>query len=206
MSDILNKYDELTGKGKSTIEQICHRAAEIFSEKGYVSTTLVDISHTTGISKGGIYHYFSSKEDLLFFIINRFMTDLIDGLKEEIETIPPEERIGYFIRRHIDKLSSNMHQSKLTFHEAKSLPPKDWKILRKKKKEYYRILVSAIESSQEEGAIGRRRLTIAAYSLLGMINWILWWYNPKGPVSPHELSEEIHEIFMGKFFIKIKKG
>ena len=200
LSDILNKYDKLTGKGKSTIEQISHRAAEIFSEKGYVSTTLVDISHITGISKGGIYHYFSSKEDLLFFIINRFMTDLIDGLKEEIETIPPEKRIGHFIRWHIDKLSVNMHQSKLTFHESKSLPPRYWKILRKKRKEYYRILVFAIESSREVGAIDQKRLTVAAYSLLGMINWILWWYNPKGPVSTRDLSKEIHEIFMGKFF------
>ncbi|MDY7034855.1 MAG: hypothetical protein SV375_01660 [Thermodesulfobacteriota bacterium] len=74
------------------------------------------------------------------------------------------------------------------------------KYLVKKEKEYYWILVFAIESSQEAGAIDRRRLTVAAYSLWGMINWILWWYNPKGPVSTRDLSEEIHEIFMGKFF------
>ncbi|MDY7036983.1 MAG: TetR/AcrR family transcriptional regulator [Thermodesulfobacteriota bacterium] len=71
MSDLLiKKFDNFTDKGKLSIDQICKKAAEIFSEKGHVSTTLVDIVHAAGICKGGIYHYFSSKEDLFFSVMS----------------------------------------------------------------------------------------------------------------------------------------
>lgn len=133
------------------------------------------------------------------------MIELLNGLKEELEATPHKERVQTLIHCHIDKLSCRIHESRLTFHEAKSLPPEHWKILREKRKEFHRLLVSSIESYLKYSHISQDSLKIATYSLLGMTNWIMWWYDPKGLVSPYDLSEEIYNIFVGNFLPKNEK-
>ena len=45
-------------------------AAELFYQRGYASTTVIDISEALNITKGTLYYYVKSKEDLLFAIIS----------------------------------------------------------------------------------------------------------------------------------------
>ena len=55
-----NKYPE------ETIQKILDTAERLFIEKGYDHTSLQDIIESTGLSKGGIYHHFASKEDIFY--------------------------------------------------------------------------------------------------------------------------------------------
>jgi AcrR family transcriptional regulator len=55
-------------KLKEKRDHIIRCAFEIFSQKGYDATTMDDIVKLSGVSKGGIYHYFPSKEDVFFDI------------------------------------------------------------------------------------------------------------------------------------------
>ena len=80
MSNPPKPYRNLTEKARLSIDQICLKAAEVFSKKGFLSATLKDVSLAAGISKGGIYHYFSTKEELLYFIINRYMDKILKNL------------------------------------------------------------------------------------------------------------------------------
>ena len=194
----LGKFDGFTERGKLTIEEICKKAAIVFSEKGYTSATLTDVSHAAGISKAGIYHYFAAKEELLFFVINRYMDLVMGRLEEDLEATPPTERVHLFVRRHIDLHKNNVHESQVILHEIKNLPPKYWAIVRTQMKEYHRLLVSAIEGLNGWDDVPPESKKIAAYSLLGMCNWIYWWYDPEGRVSPEALSDIIVKIFEGK--------
>ena len=60
-----NKYPE------ETIQKILDTAERLFIEKGYDHTSLQDIIESTGLSKGGIYHHFASKEDIFYYVCNR---------------------------------------------------------------------------------------------------------------------------------------
>lgn len=51
-------------KGDKTRQQILHKVAILFNEKGYAATSMQDITAATGIQRGGIYNHFSSKEAL----------------------------------------------------------------------------------------------------------------------------------------------
>ena len=52
-------------------EQIRDHAFEVFSEKGYANSSIDDIVKHSGISKGGIYLYFKSKEEIFFSLADR---------------------------------------------------------------------------------------------------------------------------------------
>ena len=51
-------------KGEQTRQQILHKVAVLFNEKGYTTTSMQDITAVTGVQRGGIYNHFASKEDL----------------------------------------------------------------------------------------------------------------------------------------------
>ena len=60
-----NKYPE------ETIQKILDTAERLFIKKGHDHTSLQDIIESTGLSKGGIYHHFASKEDIFYYVCNR---------------------------------------------------------------------------------------------------------------------------------------
>ena len=60
-----NKYPE------ETIQKILDTAERLFIKKGYDHTSLQDIIESTGLSKGGIYHHFTSKEDIFYSVCDR---------------------------------------------------------------------------------------------------------------------------------------
>ena len=57
-------------RGKKKTKTICRKAAQVFNSKGYRKATLINVSCAAGLSKGGIYHYFSTKKELLFTILD----------------------------------------------------------------------------------------------------------------------------------------
>jgi len=58
-------------KGENTKREICREAAKLFSKKGYKDVSMQDICNATGLSKGGLYRHFGSKEEILFQLISK---------------------------------------------------------------------------------------------------------------------------------------
>ena len=193
------KFEDLTEKGKLKIDEICQTATEVFSKRGYSNATLADVSHATGISKGGIYHYFSTKEELLYFILSRYMDQTLSELKKKMrQFMTPQERIRIFVQHHIRHYRENFHESRLILHEAQNLPSNYWAIIRGKEREYMKILKSSVEGLNKAFEHNPRRVRLIASQLIGMCNWPYMWFNPNGTVSPEELAEEISKIFLGE--------
>lgn len=128
------------------------------------------------------------------------MDKILKNLKEKLEAKPPtDERIRLFINQHIELYCQNIPESHLVIKEVNNLPPEYREKVRVKSKQYYQLLLFSIESSFSSSVISQERLEVAAYSLLGMCNWIYRWYDPKGPINYKTLSKEIYNIFTGKF-------
>ncbi|SMD07485.1 TetR/AcrR family transcriptional regulator [Sporomusa malonica] len=66
-----------------TKENIIIAALRLFLMRGYKSVSLIDVAHEVGITKGGIYHYFSSKDDLLHTAI-QFLLELFERNFKEL--------------------------------------------------------------------------------------------------------------------------
>jgi AcrR family transcriptional regulator len=196
----LNKFESLTRKGRLKVDEICRNAAEVFSSKGYINATLADVAQAVRMSKGGIFHYFSTKEELLFLILYRYMDRTLTTLRPKLASnASPQQKIRTFVHHHIGHYRDNFNESRLILHEHENLPGNYLEIIKTKEKEYTGILVEAIEEILGTDRKSQRRAKIAAYSLIGMCNWPYIWYDPSGPVSPEELAEEICGIFSGEF-------
>ena len=147
------------------------------------------------MSKGALYHYFPSKDALLYFILKRFGNRLIEGLEEELEQIQDDlSKIRFIIFRQL-KLSVEFQAESKAFIDAKdSLPRKYLKIVTAQQKKYYQIVARVVAGLLGD-RVGEGESTCITFSLFGMCNWIYTWYDPKGSVSAEQLSEIIFGIF-----------
>jgi len=186
----------LAEKGLKRALKIGKAAAKIFNKKGFLQTNMDDIAVAAKTSKGGIYHYFSSKDELLFFILNTYLDLILKDLDLELGKIKDSfSKIQFIICRHIGLYTNNLAESKILLHEAHCLPSKYYKTIAAKERKYYQI-VSDVLSGFFGGQIGRDRLPVITFLLFGMCNWIYFWYDPKGVVNPEELSKHIWTVFL----------
>src|ERR1700704_7167889 len=84
------------------LAKLLHHAAQIFCEKGYEGASMRDLSRAAGMSLAGLYHYFDSKEDLLYLIQKHTFRTIIERLQERLKgSKDTEERVRIFIENHL---------------------------------------------------------------------------------------------------------
>ena len=88
----------------------------------------------------------------------------------------------------------NIYEAKTLLHDAQNLPKKKHAIIKKKQRHYYQILKKVL-MQYAGGAFTKPELTVLAFAMFGMCNWIYSWYDPKKVVKPEELSEIIFNTF-----------
>jgi AcrR family transcriptional regulator len=189
------KRKRLNEKRYSKALSIAKVAAQLFSEKGYLETSVDDIADAAKMSKGALYHYFPTKDEILYFVLDNNGNLMLENLKEELEKIGDGfSKIQFIISRHINLYLNNMFESKTFINERHCLPPKYFKAIKKKEEEYYQS-VAGVLSEVLGNRVTKGELTVLTFSLFGMCSWIFSWYDPNQEVSPQKLSQIIYETF-----------
>src|SRR5215813_1747657 len=131
--------------------EILAHATEVFCEKGYEGASMRDLSRASGMSLAGLYHYFGSKERLLYLIQKETFTTILDKLKVRLdESRDPENRIRMFIENHLDYFIDNQEGMKVLSHEDEVLKNGMGDEIAAIKREYYRICVGLMEALKQE--------------------------------------------------------
>ena len=175
-------------------QEILRTAARLFQQRGYDATSMNDVAAALRLSKGGLYHHFQSKDEILFEIMNHAMEITEERVLAPVRAIAdPEQRLRALIRLHIEVVLSPVDREiTVMLHENHPLQPVLRKRINIRKKEYIHFVENLIaevqknaqRAGQAKGAVSARA---AAFALLGMINWIYQWYKPEGELQTHNL-------------------
>src|SRR5215472_6010547 len=143
------------------LADVLAHASHIFCEKGYEGASMRDLSRATGMSLAGLYHYFESKEELLYLIQKHTFTTIIETLREKLEgSNDPEERLRIFIHNHLDYSLDNKQAMKVLVHEDETLKNGRGAEIAAIKREYYHICFDLLEDLRQSKGLefsGRRR-------------------------------------------------
>ena len=161
-------------------QEILHTAARLFQQRGYDATSMNDVAAALKLSKGGLYHHFQSKDEILFEIMNHAMEITQERVLNPVRGIAdPEERLRALIRLHIEVvLSPRDREITVMLHENHPLPPALRKRINARKKEYIHFLeklMTEVQSApadisprQRQGQPARRRLRPARHDQLDL--------------------------------------
>jgi TetR/AcrR family transcriptional regulator, cholesterol catabolism regulator len=184
-------------------QDILRTAARLFQEQGYDATSMNDVAAALKLSKGGLYHHFQSKDEILFNLMNHALDITQERVVDAVQGIAdPEERLRMLIRRHIEVVMSvRDREITVMLHENHPLPPAMRRRLNARKKDYVHYVENLIEvvqrACQAKGNVSARA---SAFALLGMINWIYQWYRPEGSLQEESLVRQYTEIFFAGAF------
>ena len=180
---------------KKKMDLVADAGAELFSIRGFLETSMEDVAATANLSKGGMYHYFAGKTEILFYILSGFMDLVLQNLEGELNGIEGSIRkIRFLVFRHVEIYTKHFYAARTQLHEAHNLPSKHLKKVTEKERRYYQVITEVLSEYLGAG-VKKDLVTAVTFTLLGMCNWIYSWYDPKGPIKPEQLSGIIFDIF-----------
>jgi AcrR family transcriptional regulator len=177
-------------------EEIFAVAADIFWDKGYHATSMNNIADASGLRKASLYHHITSKEALLYEMSLSSMHHIIDAVAAATSH-DPEERLREVIARHVEALLSDRSRHATMLLELRSLSDLQRQHVVDLRSRYDNMIDESIRAVQ--AATGRwpdvstRHVRL---SLLGMLNWTVFWFSSKGAETPRDIAESFARVFM----------
>jgi AcrR family transcriptional regulator len=180
---------------KDKAKEICSIAARLFSQKGFENISTRDISKAVGLSDAGIYYYFKTKENLLFQILYDILNPGLELVREiDRSNQSFEEKLTSFMKFYTRYYSPEIEKLKLLVEEHKKVKNTHRRKINKIEREYLDILVRILDGLKREGKMTDMDSTVCAFAFFAMVHWVYRWYNPKGTISPQDLSEIFNRI------------
>ncbi len=186
-----DSYDE-------RLNRILEAATGVIARDGYEKASMRAIAGAAGVSLAGLYHYFDSKERMLFLIEFRTFSSLLNNLREKLHGVDdPVEQLRVIVRAHVTYFATNMAALKVCSHELDSLTGPAYEETRRIRREYYEMARSIVDRilrlGESEDTLDAR---VATMSLFGTLNWLYRWYDPKKDRSPSGLANQISTQFL----------
>jgi AcrR family transcriptional regulator len=186
---------------EATIEprqEILRAAARLFQQQGYDATSMNDVAAALKLSKGGLYHHFQSKDEILYHITSHAMDITEERVINVVRRIEgAEERLRTLIRLHIEVvLSEEDREITVMLHENHPLPPALRRKINGRKKDYVHFVENLVADVQRQrNSTSQVTPRAAAFALVGMINWIYQWYRPDGTLTGDALVRQYTDLF-----------
>lgn len=175
--------------------EIARTAASLFAEHGYSTVTMDDIAHEVGLAKPTLYHYFKSKEELLFSIheeLFEFLTGRVDARADM--HLPPAEELREVLVDIFDLIDARRGHAQAFFEYSKHLDDAYKSRIQDQRDRYDSVVTSIFARGIAAGAFRPVDPRTASLGFFGMANWAYQWYVPGGPSGHTELATAFFDL------------
>jgi len=188
----------LRGTYDERLNHILEAATDLIARVGYQKASMRAVAKAAGVSLAGLYHYFDSKEKMLFLIQFRTFSSLLTNLQERLYGVDdPLEQLHVMVRAHVGYFAAHMAALKVCSHELDLLSGSAYGETRRIRHDYYKLARSIVERLLDDGEHnGTLDRHVATMSLFGMLNWLYRWYDPKRGRSPTTVANQITSQFL----------
>jgi AcrR family transcriptional regulator len=170
---------------------VLRAAIDLFNRKGYDATSIGDVAEELGVTKSAVYHHVPSKEHLLSEALDEALGELEAAVSRANEADGSAyERLRGVVRRSVEVLVD--HQPEVTLLLRVHGNSEIEKAALKRRRRIDTTLASLVARAAEEGAL-RSDLDpdLVSRLLFGMVNSLVEWYRPSGPVYVEQLADAV---------------
>jgi len=181
-----------------TKEEILDAAAQIFRLKGYHATSMQDIAGAVNLQKASLYHHVSSKQEILLDLLDQgleLLTGQIIGIVRD-EIFPPNEKLRRMIYAYLKALIEHFDLTTVLLMEHRSLKPELHARHVPNRDRFESLWREVVEEGMQAGVFCCVDTALAVRNLLGAMNWVITWYNPKGSLSIIEIADQTATLFL----------
>lgn len=180
-----------------TRTEILNSAAQIFSEKGYHGTSMQDIALSVNLQKASLYHHVSSKQEILFELLNQGLDLLSSRVKYAIDGLePPNERLHKAICAYLGTLAEHQELASVLLFEYRSLEPEYLNRHIPRRDQFEKIWRDLIQEGIDAGIYSCQHPSLSARALLGELNWTVTWFRLDGQMTADEIADQMAHLFL----------
>jgi AcrR family transcriptional regulator len=189
----------MTRAGQQPVPQrLLAAATRLFAERGYDRTSVQDIVEAAGVTKGALYHYFGSKDDLLHEIYGRLLRLQQERLDACAGTgAPVEQRLRDAAADVVVTTIDNLDDAMIFFRSMHSLSPEKQKQVRTERRRYHERFRALVEEGQRSGVFSTATpADLVVDYHFGSVHHLGSWYRPDGPMSPREVADHLADLLL----------
>ena len=176
---------------------IIDRAADLYAARGFLGASIADLAKACNTSKSLLYHYYASKEDLLFDMMESHVQSLLRAAEEVAnQPLPARKKLAALTRALMALYVGAAARHKVLLYELVNLPPARRRKIVGQQRRLIAIVEDILTELRPELAKKPALKRPAAMLYFGMINWTPIWMDPKGPLSPDAIAEMAAEIVL----------
>jgi AcrR family transcriptional regulator len=174
-------------------DAILAAAAHLYAKSGFQGVSVADLAKACGTSKSLIYHYFPSKDDLLYETMAAHLDALVAAAEAATQAGSAEARLRAlthaFMRLYVGAEDSH----KVLLNELDNLPPaRRAEVVAKQRR-----IIGAVEALVREIRPDAGAMSLPLTMLFfGMINWTHNWFRPGGTLDADRLADMAVDLML----------
>ncbi len=185
----------VTDRTPVTREDILAVAAQIFRRKGFHATSMQDIARAVHLQKASLYHHVSSKQEILLALLDRALDLLIASMHEVVsQPLSPAEKLRRAIEAYTATLAEHRDLAAVLLLEFRFLDPELKARHIRRRDEFERLWREVVNEGVTQGDFRVEDVALAVRAVLGMVNWLVMWYRPDGPLSIEVIAHQFAEL------------
>jgi len=171
------KLTEPSAEYRQRLADIIDTATVVFHERGYDSGSLDDVAAALGLAKPSLYHYLSSKKQLLYFIFDRALSTAIQRLDALSMIDDPRQRLAALIAHQVRMVAEEPTLFAVFFDSRPRLDDEYAEQITRREREYISRFAGLVNHALREGAAADE-VRYTTHALIGMTSWIYKWFDP----------------------------
>lgn len=179
-------------------DRLMRVSVELFAEQGYAQTSVQQIVDAAGVTKGALYHYFKSKDDLLFDIYDRLLSLQSEHLTAiAAHGLDPVQTIRLICEDVIVTSIEWLHEATVFFRSQHMLSPERQREVKQRRREYNDAFETVLERGRADGVF---RTDIPPAILIAHFfsdpHYLAQWYSPGGSLSKEQVASELTDLYL----------
>ncbi len=173
-------------------------ATRLFAEQGFDRTSVSQIVEAAGVTKGAMYHYFRSKDDLLYEIYARVLreqTRRLEAFAASDEPVP--RRLHSIASDVVVSTIANLDDTAIFFRSMHRLDPATREAVRRQRRRYHERFRGLIEEGQRAGRFrSDKPAEIIVDFFFGAVHHLGYWYRPSGELSARQVGDHFADLLL----------
>jgi AcrR family transcriptional regulator len=187
-----------TVDGQTVPQRLLNVARTLFAEKGFEGTTVQDVVVAAGVTKGAMYHYFSSKDDLLYEIYGRVLRMQMERLEKFVsQEGPVEERLDAAAADVVATTIESLDSTTIFFRSLHQLSEEKQKEIRRERRRYHETFRAMVVEGQQSGVFRDDvSADLCVDFFFGSVHHLPMWWKPRGRLSGQEVGRSFADLFI----------
>ncbi|MEU1388239.1 MULTISPECIES: TetR/AcrR family transcriptional regulator [unclassified Nonomuraea] len=179
-------------------QRLLAEATRLFAARGFEGTSVQEIVQAAGVTKGAMYHYFDSKDDLLHEIYARLLRMQMDRLTRIADgpgTV--RERLHRAAADVVETTTANLDDSKIFFRSMHLLATEKQKTVRAERRRYHERFRDLVAEGQRTGVLSDRvPAELVVDYFFGSVHHLGTWFHADGPLTGAQVGKHFADLLL----------